>query len=190
MNSTVVTGNIVRDPELRFTASGSVVANFSVADNRRWADPETGKRREATTFVDVVAWGDLGHHVAESLRQGDRVTVSGRLEQRSWQTDQGGRRSKLELTAADVAASLRWATVEVLKPEHGAELSHDQDYDFDPIQEGAAEAVRSGARQVRSDRPPAHERALARGPVVQPAQKPASPAPRRDAAQPTSDLGR
>ena len=109
MNSTVITGNLVRDPELRSTASGSAVANFSVADNRRWADPATGERREATTFVDVVAWGDLGRHVVESLRQGDRVTVSGRLEQRSWQTDQGERRSKLELTAADVAASLRWA---------------------------------------------------------------------------------
>ena len=131
MNSTVITGNLVRDPELRSTASGTAVANFSVADNRRWADPATGERREATTYVDVVAWGDLGRHVAESLRQGDRVTVSGRLEQRSWQTDQGERRSKLELTAADVAASLRWATVAFLRPEHGAELSQDQDYEYD-----------------------------------------------------------
>jgi single-strand DNA-binding protein len=62
MNSTVVTGNLVRDPELRSTASGNVAANFSAADNRRWADPATGERREATTFVDVVAWGDLGRH--------------------------------------------------------------------------------------------------------------------------------
>ncbi len=115
MNSTVITGNLVRDPELRSTASGTAVANFSVADNRRWADPATGERREATTYVDVVAWGDLGRHVAQSLRLGDRVTVSGRLEQRSWQSDQGERRSKLELTAADVAASLRWATVAMLE---------------------------------------------------------------------------
>ena len=136
MNSTVITGNLVRDPELRSTASGTAVANFSVADNRRWADPATGERREATTFVDVVAWGDLGRHVVESLRQGDRVTVSGRLEQRSWQTDQGERRSKLELTAADVAASLRWAAVGILKAEHGAELSRDQDFDYDLAEEG------------------------------------------------------
>ena len=190
MNSTVITGNLVRDPELRSTASGTAVANFSVADNRRWADPATGERREATTFVDVVAWGDLGRHVAESLRQGDRVTVSGRLEQRSWQTDQGERRSKLELTAADVAASLRWVTLVCLRPEYGPELSQDQDYEYDLLEEGTAEAAHPEARQVASGRPISQGKAVARGPVAQPAQQPASPPPRRAAAQPTSDLGR
>ena len=189
MNSTVITGNLVRDPELRSTASGSAVANFSVADNRRWADPATGERREATTFVDVVAWGDLGRHVAESLRQGDRVTVSGRLEQRSWQTDQGERRSKLELTAADVAASLRWVTLVCLRPEHGPELSQDQDYEYDLLEEGTAEAVHPEARQVASG-PNVQAKAVARGPVTQPARQPAAPPSRRAAAQPTSDLGR
>jgi single-strand DNA-binding protein len=189
MNSTVVTGNLVRDPELRSTASGSVAANFSVADNRRWADPATGERREATTFVDVVAWGDLGRHVAESLRQGDRVTVSGRLEQRSWQTDQGERRSKLELTAADVAASLRWATVASLKPEHGAELYQDQHYEYDVVEENAAGSVHSEAQQVASG-PSVHSMAMTQGPVAQPAEQPASPPPRRVPAQPASNLGR
>jgi single-strand DNA-binding protein len=190
MNSTVITGNLVRDPELRSTASSTAVANFSVADNRRWADPATGERREATTYVDVVAWGDLGRHVAESLRQGDRVTVSGRLEQRSWQTDQGDRRSKLEVTAADVAASLRWVTLAFLRPEHGAELSQDQDYEHDLLEEGTAEAAHPEAEQIRSGRPPVHGKAVARGPAAQPAQQPASPPPGRAAAQATSDLGR
>jgi single-strand DNA-binding protein len=190
MNSTVIIGNLVRDPELRSTASGTAVANFAIADNRRWADPATGERREATTFVDVVAWGDLGRHVAESLRQGDRVTVSGRLEQRSWQTDQGERRSKLELTAADVAASLRWVTLVCLRPEYGPELSQDVDYDHDPLEEGTAEAVHPEAAQVRSGRSPVQGKAVAQGPMAQAAQQPASPPPGRAAAQPTSGLGR
>ena len=190
MNNSVVTGNLVRDPELRSTASGNVAANFSVADNRRWADPATGERREATTFVDVVAWGDLGRHVAESLRQGDRVTVSGRLEQRSWQTDQGERRSKLELTAADVAASLRWAAVGIMKAEHGAERSPDRDLDYDLAEEDA-KAVHPEAGQARSGRPPVQGEAEVRGPVAQPAHQPAPPpSPRQAAAQPPSDLGR
>ncbi len=137
-----------------------------------------------------MAWGDLGRHVAESLRQGDRVTVSGRLEQRSWQTDQGERRSKLELTAADVAASLRWATVAVLKPEHGAELSQDQDYEYDLLEDGTGEAVHPEGREVRSGRPPLRGRTVVRGTVAQPAQQPTSPPSHRAAAQPTSDLGR
>ena len=186
MNSTVVTGNIVRDPELRSTASGNAVASFSVADNRRWADA-TGERREATSYLDVVAWGDLGRHVAESLRQGDRVTVTGRLEQRSWETAEGERRSKLELNATDVAASLRFATLAVCKPERGAELSEDQDYDL-----GAEEQAGPGhvAGQVAPGRPHTRAGALARSPLPHPGQPPASPPPRRPVAQAASGLDR
>ena len=189
MNSTVVTGNIVRDPELRSTASGSVVANFSVADNRRWADPATGERREATAFVDVVAWGDLGRHVAESLRQGDRVTVNGRLEQRNWETGQGERRSKLELNATDVAASLRFATLAVLRPDHGAELSQDHGYDYDLAEEATTEAAPEAPR-VTSSQPDVQVSALARGPQSQPGEQPASPPPRLHAAPAAGGLDR
>ena len=191
MNSIVVTGNLVRDPELRSLPSGSAVANFSVADNRHWADPATGERREATTFVDVVAWGDLGRHIVESLRQGDRVTVFGHLEQRSWQTGQGQRRTKLELTATDVAASLRWASLAVLKPEHGAELSQDEHYEYDiPEEEVVAEAVHPEARQVVPG-----WSSVARGPLAQTAQQatpgvPPQPGAQATVAQPSSELGR
>ena len=190
MNSTVVTGNVVRDPELRSTASGTVVANFSVADNRRWADPATGERREATAFVDVVAWGDLGRHVAESLRQGDRVTVNGRLEQRNWETGQGERRSKLELNATDVAASLRFATLAVLRPDHGAELSQDHGYDYDLAEETTAEAASPEAPQATSSQPAAQVSALARGPQSQPGEQPAPASRRLHAAPAASGLDR
>lgn len=117
MNTTTIIGNLVRDPEVRFTGSGQAVANFSVADNRRWQDRASQEWQESTTYVDVVAWGPLGEHIAQSLHRGDRVTVTGRLDQRSWQTDQGDKRSKLEITASDVAASLRFATLVVTKAE-------------------------------------------------------------------------
>ena len=184
MNSTVVTGNIVRDPELRSTASGNAVASFSVADNRRFTDA-TGERREATSYLDVVAWGDLGRHVAESLRQGDRVTVTGHLEQRSWETAEGERRSKLELNATDVAASLRFATLAVLKPERGTELSEEQGYDL-----GADEQAGPGPGQAEPGRPYTQAGALARSPLPHPGQQPASPPPRRPVAQAASGLDR
>jgi single-strand DNA-binding protein len=99
MNSTIISGNLVGDPELRSTGSGQSVANFLVADNRRWRDQGTKEWQETTTYVDVVAWGTLGEHVAHSLHKGDRVTVTGRLDQHSWESGEGERRSKLELPA-------------------------------------------------------------------------------------------
>ena len=117
MNTTTITGNLVRDPELKFTNSGQAVANFSIADNRRWQDRTTQQWQESTTYVDVAAWGDLGHNTAESLSKGDRVTVTGRIEQRTWETPEGEKRSKLEITAQDVSASVRFATVAITKAE-------------------------------------------------------------------------
>jgi single-strand DNA-binding protein len=114
-NTSTITGNLVRDPELRFTSSGQPVANFAVADNRRWQDRSTGEWNETTTYLDIVAWGPLGEHAAGSLHKGDRVTVTGRLDQRSWENGDGERRTKLELVASDVAASVRFATLAITK---------------------------------------------------------------------------
>jgi single-strand DNA-binding protein len=116
MNTTTITGNLVQDPELRFTATGIPVASFSVADNRRWQDRSSAEWQESTSYFDVVAWNDLGENVATSLKRGTRVTVTGRLEQRSWETSEGDKRSKIEIHAVEVSASLRYATVEVNRP--------------------------------------------------------------------------
>ena len=102
MNSTVITWNLVRDPKLRSTGLGQPVAHFSVADNRRWQDGANQEWQEVTTYLDVVAWGRPRRARGPVLAQGrpgdrDRVTVTGRLGQRSWE-DQAERRSKLELT--------------------------------------------------------------------------------------------
>jgi single-strand DNA-binding protein len=116
-NSIHVVGNITRDPELRFTPTGQARAQFGLAVNRRWQNRQTQEWEEATSFFDVTCWGDLGDNVSESLAKGSRVMVIGRLEQRSWETDNGEKRSKVEIIADEVGPSLRWATAQVTKTE-------------------------------------------------------------------------
>lgn len=116
-NSVTVIGNVTRDPELRFTPSGQAVASFGIAVNRRWQNRSNNEWEEQTSFFDVKCWAQLAENVSESLARGSRVVVTGRLEQRSWQTEQGDKRSKVEIVADDVAPSLRWATAVVNKNE-------------------------------------------------------------------------
>jgi single-strand DNA-binding protein len=94
-----------------------------VAVNRRWQDKATQEWQEATSFFDVVCWRDLAENVALSLSKGMRVVVSGRIEQRSWETDEGEHRSKFEIVADEIGPSLRFATADVQRTErrHGAD---------------------------------------------------------------------
>lgn len=116
-NTVTLVGNCVRDPELRFTPSGQAVTTFSMAVNRRWQNRQTQEWEEAVSFFDVVAWGQLAENVAESVQKGTRVVVTGRLEQRTWETDAGDKRSKVEVVADEVGPSLRWATASVVRNE-------------------------------------------------------------------------
>jgi len=122
-NTVSVVGNLTREPELRFTPSGQATATFGIAVNRTWTDRQSQERRESTSFFDVVCWGTLAENAATSLTRGTRVVVTGRLDQRSWETQEGDKRSKVEITADEIAPSLRWATVHVTRnerrsPEH------------------------------------------------------------------------
>ena len=125
MNTVTLVGNAARNPELRFTPSGQGVATFGLAVNRRWQNKQTSAWEESVSFFDVVAWGTLGENIAESITKGTRVIVTGRLQQRSWETDQGDKRSKVEIVADEIGASLRWATVEVAKNERRSAGSAD-----------------------------------------------------------------
>jgi len=116
-NTVTLVGNVTRDPELRFTPSGQAVATFGVAVNRRWQNRQNNEWEEQTSFFDVKCWAQMAENVSESLGRGSRVIVTGRLEQRSWETEQGDKRSKVEVVADEVAPSLRWATAEVKKNE-------------------------------------------------------------------------
>ena len=114
-NSVTLVGNITRDPELRFTNTGQPTATFGLAVNRRWQNRQTQEWEEATSFFDVVCWREMAENVSESLARGSRVVVAGRLEQRSWETPDGDKRSKVEVVADEIGPSLRWATAQVTK---------------------------------------------------------------------------
>lgn len=116
-NNVTVTGNLTRDPELRFTASGQARTLFGIAVNRSWRNRQTQEWEEATSFFNIVAWGEMGENAAQSLAKGTRVIVTGRLEQRSWETDNNEKRSIVEIVADDIAPSLRFATAEITKTE-------------------------------------------------------------------------
>ena len=114
-NTITVVGNITRDPELRFTTGGRAVASFGIAVNRRYQ--VNNEWQEQTSFFDVVCFRDLAENAAESLAKGVRAIVTGRLEIRQWETQNGEKRNSVELIADEVGPSLRWANATVTRNE-------------------------------------------------------------------------
>src|SRR3954447_9348960 len=119
-NTVTLVGNVTRDPELRYTPSGPTAATFGLAVHRRWQNRQTQEWEEQVSFFDVKSWSGLAENVAESIQRGTRVIVTGRLEQRSWATDNGEKRSKVEVVGDEIAPILRWATAQVQKIERQA----------------------------------------------------------------------
>ncbi|MCU1429750.1 MAG: single stranded DNA-binding protein [Actinomycetia bacterium] len=117
LNSITVVGNITRDPEMRFTPSGVSKVTFGVAVNRSWRNQQSNEWEEQTSFFNVVCWRELADNVGASLKKGTRVVVTGRLEQRSWETEQNEKRSVVEIVADEVGPSLRFATAEIHRVE-------------------------------------------------------------------------
>ena len=115
---TVITviGNLTADPELRWTQSGVPVADFTVASTPRTYDRNAGEWRDGDTlFMRCSVWRETAENVAESLRKGMRVIVQGRLTQRSYDTQQGERRTVVELQVDEVGPSLRRARAQVTR---------------------------------------------------------------------------
>lgn len=115
---TVITviGNLTADPELRWTQSGAAVADFTVASTPRTYDRNAGEWRDGDTlFMRCSVWRETAENVAESLRKGMRVIVQGRLTQRSYDTQQGERRTVVELQVDEVGPSLRRARAQVTR---------------------------------------------------------------------------
>ncbi|HBB36730.1 MAG: Single-stranded DNA-binding protein [Candidatus Moranbacteria bacterium GW2011_GWC1_45_18] len=97
LNKAMLIGNITRDPELRSTPSGQSVANFGLATNRVWKDPNSGERKESAEFHNIVAWGKLAEICGQYLRKGSKVFVEGRIQTRSWQGQDGNKRYMTEV---------------------------------------------------------------------------------------------
>ena len=111
-----VVGNLVDDPELRFTPSGAAVANFRIASTPRTFDRQANEWKDGEAlFLSCAVWRQAAENVAESLQKGMRVVVQGRLKQRSYETREGERRTVVELDVEEVGPSLKYATAKVAR---------------------------------------------------------------------------
>jgi single-strand DNA-binding protein len=114
-NSITVVGNVTRDPELKFLNSGQAAVRLSIAVNRRWQNRQTQEWEERVSYFEVQGYGAMAENAANSLQKGARVLVTGRLEQRSWETENGDKRSIVEINADEIAPSLKFATAVITK---------------------------------------------------------------------------
>src|SRR5690348_7579268 len=115
-----VVGNLVDDPELRFTPSGAAVAKFRVASTPRTFDRQTNEWKDGESlFLTCSVWRQAAENVAESLQRGMRVIVQGRLKQRSYETKEGEKRTVFEVEADEVGPSLRNASAKVTRASRG-----------------------------------------------------------------------
>jgi single-strand DNA-binding protein len=118
-----VVGNLVADPELRYTPSGAAVANFRVASTPRRFDSQSNQWVDGEAlFLTCNVWRQAAENVANSLNKGDRVIVNGRLRQRSYETREGEKRTVFEVEVDEVGPSLKYATAQVTKtPRQGGQ---------------------------------------------------------------------
>jgi single-strand DNA-binding protein len=117
-NQVTLVGNLTDDPELRFTPNGAAVANFRLAVTPRVREGDTWKDGE-TSFFRVNVWRQMAENVAETLTKGARCIVVGRLRTRSWETQEGEKRSVTEIEADEVGPSLKFATAKVERASRG-----------------------------------------------------------------------
>ena len=111
-----VVGNLTSDPELRYTQNGLAVANFTIASTPRAFDKATNDYKDADPlFLRASVWREFAEHVAGSLTKGSRVIATGRLKQRSYETQQGEKRTSIELEVDEIGPSLRYATAQVTR---------------------------------------------------------------------------
>jgi single-strand DNA-binding protein len=99
VNKVILVGNLGRDPEVRYTSSGTPVANFTMATTERWNDPTSGERKEKTEWHRVVVWGKQAEIAGEYLRKGRQVYVEGSLQTREWTDREGNKRQTTEIRA-------------------------------------------------------------------------------------------
>ena len=115
-----VIGNLVDDPELRFTPSGAPVANFRIASTPRTFDRQSNEWKDGDTlFLSCDVWRQAAENVAESLQRGMRVIVQGRLKSRQYETREGEKRTVFEVEVDEVGPSLRYANAKVTKTQRG-----------------------------------------------------------------------
>ena len=95
INRVILIGRLTRDPEIRYIQSGTAVANFTIANNRTYVS--SGEKKEQASFFNCIAWAKLGEVITEYCKKGQRIGIEGRLQQRSWEDQEGKKRSTIEV---------------------------------------------------------------------------------------------
>lgn len=133
-----IVGRLTADPELRFTASGAPVANFTIAANDREYDKTTREWKDGpATFMRCSAWRQLAENITESLAKGSHVIAVGRLQQRSWETRDGEKRTSIELQVETIGPALNWQVATCRRSSGGG--AQQQRRDDDPWGSAPAE---------------------------------------------------
>jgi single-strand DNA-binding protein len=152
-------GNLVDDPELRFTPSGAAVAKFRVASTNRYFDKNTNEWKDGDSlFLQCNIWRQAAENVAESLTKGMRVIVTGRLKQRSYETKEGEKRTVFEVEVDEVGPSLRNATAKVTRTQRAGGTSGGSapasDFNDDPWAAASTSPAGGGWGASSTDEPP------------------------------------
>ena len=156
-------GNLVDDPELRFTPSGAAVAKFRVASTPRYLDKATNEWKDGESlFLQCQIWRQAAENVAESLTKGMRVILSGRLKQRSYETKEGEKRTVFEVEVDEVGPSLRNATAKVTRTQRAAgaggfgaaPAAAADSFNDDPWAAASPSSAGGGWATTTSDEPP------------------------------------
>jgi len=153
-------GNLVNDPELRFTPSGAAVAKFRVASTPRYLDKQTNEWKDGESlFLQCQIWRQAAENVAESLTKGMRVILSGRLKQRSYETKEGEKRTVFEVEVDEVGPSLRNATAKVTRTQRaggsgGAAAPAADSFNDDPWAAASTSPAGGGWGTSTTDEPP------------------------------------
>lgn len=102
LNKAMIIGNLTRDPEGRTTPNGQNVCNFGIATNRFWKDQQSGERKQAVEYHNIVAWGKLAETCQQYLKKGKKIYIEGRLQTRSWEDQAGTKRNRTEIVAENM----------------------------------------------------------------------------------------
>lgn len=147
-----VVGNLTSDPELRFTPSGAAVANFTIASTPRSFNKDSNQWEDGDAlFLRCNIWRQAAENVTESFRRGDRVIAQGRLQQRSFETKEGEKRTVMELAVDEIGPSVKWHPAKSLRPERGQGQQQQREPAEDPW--GAAPPPPAGPAKY-GDEPP------------------------------------
>ena len=143
LNKVLLIGNLTRDPELRYTPQGTAVCTFGLATNRSWTPNEGGEMREETEYHRIVAWSKLGEICSQLLYKGRKVFVEGRLQTRSWQSQDGQERTSTEVVIDNMIA--------LGAPKGGDMREEPIDYAMPPADMGAAMDVQQQQPEATTD---------------------------------------